>query len=395
MNISGPTTAFGEILTGELTPIFQYSFEYTVDNTKLTTNTVANNGTVTQATGLAVLQSSTTANGTALLQSKREAKYRAGQGANFRFTAMYTTGIASCDQLAGLADETGSTAAFKNGYMIGYIGTTFGVHRFVNDSVVTVALADCDDPLDGTGATGMTIDVTKLNVFEIRFQYLGAGKIDFLVENDSTGQLEVFHTIDYTNANTVPSVYMPNFRATYWVDNGGTTNNVTLKSASCAFFIEGKTNLLMTHQPQESSGTRTIEASTTENAIFTIKNKTSYASKTNFIEIFLQGLSIAVNSAGANTRCTVRVVRNTTLGGSPDYNDINTNNSVVEIDVAGTTLTGGTELASFYAVGAASIQLDFNNYNFIIEPGDTITISAVVSTSTSDVFATLLWKELF
>jgi hypothetical protein len=393
--ISKPLTAFGEVLTGELTPIFQYSFEYTVSNTQLTTNTVANNGTVTQATGLAVLQSSTTANGTALLQSKREAKYRPGQGANFRFTAMYTTGIASCDQLAGLADETGSTAAFKNGYMIGYIGTTFGVHRFVNDSVVTVALANCDDPLDGTGATGMTIDVTKLNVFEIRFQYLGAGKIDFLVENDSTGQLEVFHTIDYTNANTVPSVYMPNFRATYWVDNGGTTNNMTLKTASCAYFVEGKTNLLMTHQPEFATGKKEKTSVTTEIAIFTIGVKTSYASKTNFIEILLLGLSASIEASAANNLGAIRLVKNATLGGTPTYADINATDSVVEIDVAGTTVTGGIDLLDELLAGKNDkVVTRLKDFQIILEAGDTLTVAGS-SANSATIDAALIWKELF
>jgi len=55
-----PLTAFGDLRTAELTPQFQGSFEYTVDNTELSTNTVVNGGTVTQADAMCVVTSSTT-----------------------------------------------------------------------------------------------------------------------------------------------------------------------------------------------------------------------------------------------------------------------------------------------------------------------------------------------
>ena len=50
-----PLTAFGDLRTAELHPIFQYSFEYTVTNTQLTTNIVTNGGTVTHADAMAVV----------------------------------------------------------------------------------------------------------------------------------------------------------------------------------------------------------------------------------------------------------------------------------------------------------------------------------------------------
>ena len=147
-----PKTAFGELLIGQLSPQFQGSFEYTVSNTDLNTNTVTNGGTVTQASGMAVVGSSTTTASTALFQSKQHAKYRPGLGGNSRFTAMFTSPVATTEQFIGIMDEVGSGAAFKNGYAIGYDGLGFGFQRFQNDVKVAIAQADWDDPLDGTGA---------------------------------------------------------------------------------------------------------------------------------------------------------------------------------------------------------------------------------------------------
>jgi hypothetical protein len=137
-----PLTAFGDMRTAEIVPIFQGSFEYTVDNTDLNTNTVANGGTVTQADAMACVGTSTTTSSTAEFRAKRHAKYRPGMGALCRFTALFTTGVAGTEQYIGLLDDNGSGAAFKNGLAVGYDGVTFGFHRVVNDTKVTIAQAD-------------------------------------------------------------------------------------------------------------------------------------------------------------------------------------------------------------------------------------------------------------
>ena len=139
--------------------------------------------------------------------------------------------------------------------------------------------------MDGTGASGMTLDQTKVNVFEIRFQYLGVGGIQLGIEDDSTGQFVVVHTILYANNNTTPSVYNPNFHHTMWVNNKATSSDIILKSASYAYFVEGKTSFIELHQPENASGIKEKNSVSTEVAIFTIRNKTTYASKTEMISV--------------------------------------------------------------------------------------------------------------
>lgn len=390
-----PLTAFGDMRTAEIVPIFQGSFEYTVDNTDLNTNTVANGGTVTQADAMACVGTSTTTSSTAEFRAKRHAKYRPGMGALCRFTALFTTGVAGTEQYIGLLDDNGSGAAFKNGLAVGYDGVTFGFHRFVNDTKVTIAQADWDDPLDGTGKTGMTLDHTKINVFAIRFQYLGAGKIDLLVENEATGNLEVVHTIDYANQNTVPHSYNPNYHFIIWTNNGATTSDMVMKGASYAYFTEGKTDYYAIHQPQNSSSEQIKSSVTTEVAIFTIKNKGTYASKPNFIDILLENLAVSIEASGANNLGNARLVLNATLGGSPSFSDINTSNSVVSIDTAGTTVTGGKELITVPLAGKNdSVILNSLDFDVILQASETITLAGS-SASSATIKGSLLWKELF
>jgi hypothetical protein len=388
-------SAFGESLVGQLFPQFQGSFEYTVSNTELNTNTVVNGGTITQDAGMAVCTTSTTTGSSALFQSRRHAKYRPGLGGASRFTALFTTPVAGTQQCIGIADEVGSSVAFKNGYMVGYIGTVFAIHRFSNDTVETVAQADWDDPMDGSGASGMILDQTKLNVFQIQYQYLGAGDIFFYVEDDLTGEFTKIHTLHYANRNTEPSVYNPNFHHTMWASNLATSSNIILKSSSYAYFIEGKTSFIELQQPQFSTGTVEKTLVTTEVAIFTVRVKSSYAGKTNFIDIFPEFLSVAIEASSANNIGGVRLVKNATLGGSPSYSDINTTDSVVEIDTAGTTVTGGIELFTTLLAGKNDkILQDLSNLHIILGDGDTLTIAAL-SANSATFDAALLWRELF
>jgi len=394
-NIPNQKTAFGELLVGQVSPIFQGSFEYTVDNTELNTNTVVNGGTVTQADAMAVCTTTTTTGRSAELKSTTKGRYRAGIGGLNRFTALFSTPIALSYQLIGIADEIGSSQPYKNGLMVGYVGTVFGVHRFKNDTITTVVLADCDDPLDGNGASGMTYVPTNLNVFQIRYQYLGAGRIEFWIEDDSTGEFVLLHTVLYANLNTTPSTYSPNYRFTMFVNNLATTTNLVLKCASYAYFVEGLTKEIELHQPQFSSDVIQKTAVTTETALFTIRNKTTYASKANFIDILLELLSVSIEASSSNNLATVRIVKNATLGGTPSYADIQATNSVMEIDVAGTTVTGGKSMGGFQLAGKNDKIIEgLLDYKIYLESGEWITI-AVKAVNQATFNGNLLWKELF
>ncbi len=395
VNTDNPITAFGELLTAQLYSQFQGSFEYTVDNTDLNTNTEVNSGTVTQASAMAVVGTGTTTGSTALFESKQHAKYRPGLGGVDRFTALFTAPVAGTVQYIGLADKAGSSAAFKNGYMIGYDGMTFGFHRFQNDVKFTTALADWDDPLDGSGASGMILDQTKLNVFFLPFQYLGGGAMTIYIESGTMGLPMLVHTEQYANANIVPSVFNPNFHHMMWVNNKGTTSNLILKSSSYAYFIEGKTSFIELHQPLNSSDIIEKTTVTTEVAIFTIRNRAAYASKTNFIDVLLLKAFASIEASSANNLGNIRIIKNATLGGSPSYSNIGTDTSVIEIDTAGTTVTGGSVLDAALLAGKndeASLSLVENK--IILNPTETLTVAGA-SDNEATIDAFLSWRELF
>lgn len=263
---------------------------------------------------MAVCGTGTTTGSKARLESHAHLKYRAGLGGLLRFTALFTAPVAGTEQFFGIMDEKGSSAEFKNGYAIGYEGTELRIERYHGDSVTTVTRANWDDPLDGTGSSGINLDFTKLNVFQIRYQYLGAGQIDFFTENPDNGKFYRFHRIKYANRNVTPSTENPNYHFQMYVDNGATTSNMIIKCASYAFFVEGQTTYTEIQQPQASSGTKSKSTVTTEVAIFTIRNRSTYNSKTNYIDILLERFGTSIEASFANNLGTIRLVKNATLG---------------------------------------------------------------------------------
>ena len=390
-----PLTAFDDLRVAELTPIVQYSFEYTVTNTDLGIIEVAGSGAVTQANAMCVVSTGTTTSSTAEWESSRHVKYKSGLGGSNRFTAMFTAGVAGTEQMVGLADTEGASASHVNGFAVGYDGANFAFLRYQNDVLFPIHQTDWDDPMDGSGPSGMTLDPTKLNVYIIQFAYLGAGPLRLWISSSISGRMVLAHTLIYTNSNTTPSIYNPNFHLMAHALNRATTSDLIVKSASMAYFIEGRSNISELQQPQETTGQRTKTTVTTEVAIFTIRNKATYASKVNFIDIKLENLTVAIEANSANNLGRFRLVRNASLGGSPSYADINTTNSLVDIDVAGTTVTGGTELIGPQMAGKNDREItSLTDFDFIITPGDTVTLAGL-SANSATMSGSLLWKELF
>lgn len=390
-----PLTAFGDLRTAELSPIFQGTFEYTVNNTDINTINTINGGAVTQDNAMACVSTSTTTASQAMLESKTHARYRAGLGALCRFTAMFTSGVADTEQYVGFSGEHGTNATFNNGLVVGFDGEDFGFHRFSNDEKFSIVQSAWDDPLDGSGPSGMTLLPNRLNVWAIGYEYLGSGPMTLFIVSDSAGLFVPVHTIRYTNKFEEPSSHNPNYFFHIHANNKATTSDLIIKSSSYGYFIEGKTQFTENQQPQFSTNFIGKAGITTEEAIVTIRVKSNYISKTNFIDIIMERLVCSSEASSANNLSQIRLVKNATLAGTPSYNDINATNSIVEFDIAGTTVTGGEHVLTAPMAGKNDEGTEnLIPYKVTLQAGDTLT-AAGTSVGTATMNAEMLWKELF
>lgn len=392
--IPNPITIFGESLVGELHPQFQVSLEYTVSNAEITTQTKRGSGTVTHSQGMGVVSTGVTTGSNGMLSSKQRAKYKAGLGGALRFTVIFDDPIEGTEQYIGLMDRHSSTAAFQNGYSIGYDGTIFGFHRFQGGVKFTTPLSEWDDPLDGSGFTGLAFAPKKLNVFYIRYQYLGGGAMEVWCENQN-GSVSLVHIARYAGLFTEPSVFNPNFKFHMHVENKSTTQDIVMKTSSFAYFVEGKTNQIELHQPQFSTGLIETTSVTTEVPLLTIRNKAQYFSKVNFIDSLLEHVVVSIEASGANNLGSIRLIRDAVLTGPTEYKNINVTDSIMDFDIASTGLSGGKHILSGPLAGKNDKIVELLKPLEIIQnAGETVTIAGK-SAASATFQSELLWKELF
>lgn len=170
-----------------------------------TPNGTANNTTVP---GLMRMSTGTGTAGEIKVVSRDNVVYRAGGEIFCLFTAAWITGgTANCNQRIGLYDT-------NNGFFIGYEGTSFGVvvRTGGSDGTQTAKANFNVDALTGAAGSKFTragtpeaINLALLNVYRIRFGWLGAAPIKFEVLSPD-GEWVLFHVIRQPNNAATPSI---------------------------------------------------------------------------------------------------------------------------------------------------------------------------------------------
>ncbi len=244
------------------------------------------------------------------------------------------------------------------------------------------------DKLDGTGASGVTLDPTKGNVFQIGIQYLGFGSITFQIEvcppDGNNVDFVTVHTIRNPNTLTATTFGNPSFPFTMAAYSAGSTTNLTVKCGSFAGFIEGSKTL----QGNRFTYFRqlTTVGDTNLQALFTIQNARYYAGMTNQAVINLLAVSGALKHTSP---CIFYIIRNGTLAGNPNFAPL-ASNSCSLWDTAATTVTystGDQLLWTGHLGDTGQFDHHFGNGSYnaeevTIQPGEWITLAARASTGT-------------
>lgn len=380
--IKDPTSVFGEIITAELTPMIQSDFVYGI-NANLFSSTLTGSGTATSTNQLGIASTSATINSSSLIQSVRRAKYRAGEGLLSRFTAQFTTGVANSTQTAGMRNST------IDGWFIGYNGASFGIMYRRNSVDTWVAQANFNiDKLDGTGASGVTIDPTKINIFQLSVGYLGVRGCTFSIMNPSTGSWILFHDYILTGA-TSDQTQSINPTMTFGIQATNTSNatNIAVKCGSVGVFIIGLRERIGSTYGLNNSKS----IATTETNVITIRNNSTINGFTNQSQIRIRSLSVAT---AATVPVVFKLIKNTTLGGTPAYTNLDATNSCAASDVAGTTVTGGNVQFNTTIGANGDAFIDLTGFDIFLSPSDTLTVSSVaVSGVAATHVAAINWNE--
>ncbi len=97
------------------------------------------------------------------------------------------------------------------------------------------------DVMDGTGSSGITLDPSKGNVYQVAFQWLGYGAISYSIANPATGAWVDVHREAYSNRNTSTHTANPTMGLMFECRNSASgTTNAALQVSSAASFTEGE-----------------------------------------------------------------------------------------------------------------------------------------------------------
>lgn len=390
---------FGDLIAQPLWPLLQLDFVYGIFS-QLGTTTVSGAGASADTNaGRLRLQCGTSNGGVASFTSTRQIRYRPGQGVDARFTAVFTAGVASSEQIVGVGNIVSGT--LTDGYFFGFNGVTFSIRQVNSGASTWIAQSSwnvdtCDGSAGASNPSGFNLNPTFGNVYSVRYPYMGFGNIFFYVET-AEGRVILVHVIQYVSTSS--SIQLSNPTLTFFARSLslGSTTNLTVLVGATGVFLVGQRRFTGAQFGIDN----TKAAITTETSILALRNATTFNGVVNRAALRLRSLSFA-SDAGNNT-AVLRVKAGVTLGGAPVFTPISgvtgdngvtitSGQSPASFDVAGTTVTGGTTLYNSTAARNTGFEIDLTEYDIYVLPGETYVFSmACGSSATSAV--TINWQE--
>jgi hypothetical protein len=296
---------------------------------------------------------------------------------------------------------------------VGYFGTDNGVYlqlnnntlSFVERSLVTGVVTESVvnqsswnvDKLDGTGPSGVVLDITKAQILFADIEWLGEGtiRLGFIID----GVFILCHRFNHANLITSTYITTASLPLRYEITNTGITlNSSTLKQVCSTVISEGGYEL---RGAQLAVGTpitapTSLAVAGTYYPIVSIKLRAGYLDAV----VILTALSIMGVATGIYNWKVV--AGGTTSGGAFVPAGVD---SAVEYNITGTSFTGGRTLASGFLTSStqSSVNLDILKealFSFQLERNSFTStpyeISLIVSASTNTelIYASMDWEEV-
>lgn len=292
---------------------------------------------------------------------------------------------------------------------VGYFNTSNGVFFQVNDTtksfvlrtntsgtpsdVRTVNQANWNgDKLDGTGESGIVLDITKAQILYMDFEWLGVGSVrcGFVIG----GKFYVCHT--FNNANEIDKVYMTTaiLPVRYEIENTAATASASTLTQICSSVIsEGGYDQKAI--PQWARRTTTLTGVTTTFVpIVSIRLKS-----TSLGAVVIPSVFHAI-PIGSTLDYEVVLLKNPTLTGA----SFTSNSTNVELDVTATALTGGSIVDLDYVSGSnqgSGVVSEGSDYNFDLQLGvslsgtsDIYTLAARTISGSDDIIGSMSYFDL-
>ena len=168
-------------------------------------------------------------------QSKEWVVYQPGKSQKVMLTGILYSGVVGIIKRIGLFEV-------NNGVFFQLSGNTLSVVVRTNTSgtPVDIVLDQSSwniDTFDGSGVSGITLDITKTQLFIIDFQWSSVGRIRYGFSIDGT--VRYCHEVLNANINTLPFMSIPNLPIRYEINNDGSGSASQLRHICASVDSEG------------------------------------------------------------------------------------------------------------------------------------------------------------
>jgi hypothetical protein len=390
--------AFGRARISTPFTMFDSSHRYRDNNLWSTSNTATTTYTHNANSGIVQLSLDTTANAEIVRETTKIFSYQPGKSLLILNTVVFQTPKANLRQRVGYFGA-------QNGIYLEVDGLDiYLVERsYVTGAIIETRVAKADwniDPLDGTGVSNITLDVSKAQILFTDIEWLGLGTVrcGFVIDG------RFIHVHSFHHANRIASTYITtaSLPCRYEIKNtGATASNSTMGQVCTSVISEGGYELRGLQQAISIPITAPIDLPTagTFYPVISIRLK-SLPDRLDAIAI-ITALSILGFTNNANYNWQLRA-STTTAGGAWTSAGVD---SAVEYNITGTSTSGGRILASGYMAGSSqgSTVVDILKEalfkqqlerNGLTSTPYEISLVAAASTNGADILASMDWEEI-
>lgn len=328
--------AFGRLRVGEPLTLFDSTLQYD-ERPDLYYTKVAGAGTVTHLPDQSsALLSVAGAGDSVIRQSRSYLRYQPGKSLLVLMTFLMGTPAANVTRLVGYGDDlNGIFLKEENGDISLVLRSN--VTGVVTETEVPQASWNMD-PLDGTGVTGRTVDIAKVQILVIDLEWLGVGRVrvGFNIE----GRTMYVHAFDHANFVTSTYITSANLPVRYEISSTGAAGDMKQICAQVASEGGFNENRGRPFGYDRSGAGKSI--STTLVPVLSLRPKVLINGIVNRATIIPQSIALFVTG---NAVLWKLIYNPATLTGATWTVD---RGGSAEADVAATAFTGGTVIQSGY-----------------------------------------------
>ena len=393
--------AFGRQRVSNPLTLFDSSHRYRDNGLWNTLTASGGAATFSVNEGLVNLTTTTTSGSKVYRETTKVFSYQPGKSLLIMTTFVFGSAKTNLRQRVGYYGDA-------NGMYLELDGAGGTILSFVERSSVSGVLAETKvvqsdwniDPMNGSGPSGIQLDIAKAQILWMDIEWLGLGtvRLGFVID----GKFILCHEFEHANLITSTYITTASLPLRYEIENtGATASNSTLKQICSTVLSEGGYELRGAQQGIATPITtpKNLTLAGTYYPIVSLRLKTS-PNRLDAIAI-ITALSIMGITNNANYNWQL-VASGATTGGT--WVSAGTD-SAVEYNITGTSFTGGRILAQGFisasnqAVSAVDIlkealfkfQLERNT--FTSTPFETTLVAASNATNTN-IYAAMDWEEI-